>query len=130
MSQLGPGAVCPRLPYLWMSVGDIKSEEACARIQTCCCCCCCRSTAHFLPSSLPLQPPQVLAWDSPPTAPLGLPVSPCSLPLLRGFLPPSLPPLLAPFVLTRTPHTQTETSSSQPHPPANPPKKPLHILRQ
>jgi len=59
--------------------------------------------AHFLQSG-PLQPPQVLAWDSPPTVPLGL--SPL-------FPPPStLPPLstasyrcLSPFVLTLTNRT-------------------------
>ncbi|KAI9544669.1 hypothetical protein NQZ68_001543 [Dissostichus eleginoides] len=84
--------------------------------------------AHFLQSG-PLQPPQVLAWDSPPTVPLGL--SPL-------FPPPStLPPLstasyrcLSPFVLTLTPHTQTDTSSSIPplHPTATgPPKNPSYV---
>lgn len=121
MSQLGPGAVCPRPPYLWMSVGDIKTET--------CCCCCCSTTAHFLQSSLPLQPPQVLAWDSPPTAPLGLPVSRCSLPLLRGLLPPSLRSSLRLFSPARLTRRRRLPPASLPPHHTTPPKKPSTHLK-
>lgn len=103
----------------FVAVGD--KMEASARFLNCFCYSDPRP-ANFLQFRLPLKPPQVLAWDSPPTAPLGL----------SPLFPPTstLPPLSMASSLCLSicshPHKQTETSSS--HPSEDPPKT-LHMCR-